>query len=51
MPITLSVGGKTKKYKNFDKAAQAVAKSKKIPLERAKAYVATVDRKQHPKKK
>ena len=47
MPIRL---GK-KKYKSFDRAAVAVAKKKGISKERAKAYVAVVDRKQHKKKK
>ncbi len=47
MPIRL---GK-KKYKSFDRAAAAVAKKKGISKERAKAYVAVVDRKQHKKKK
>jgi hypothetical protein len=51
MPIELSLKGKKKSYKDFNRAAQAVAKAKKIPIERARAYVATVDRKQHPKKK
>lgn len=47
MPIKM---GK-KKYKSFDTAAAAVAKKKGISKERAKAYVAVVDRKQHKKKK
>ena len=47
MPIKM---GK-KKYKSFDIAAAAVAKKKWISKERAKAYVAVVDRKQHKKKK
>jgi hypothetical protein len=47
MPIRL---GK-KKYKTFNKAADAVAKKKGISKERAKAYVAVVDRKQHKMKK
>lgn len=47
MPIRL---GK-KKYKSFDRAAAAVAEKKGISKERAKAYVAVVDRKQHKKKK
>ena len=47
MPIKM---GK-KKYKSFDRSAAAVAKKKGISKERAKAYVAVVDRKQHKKKK
>jgi hypothetical protein len=47
MPIKM---GK-KKYKSFDTAAAAVAKKKGISKERAKAYVAVIDRKQHKKKK
>ena len=47
MPIKM---GK-KKYKGFDTAAAAVAKKKGISKERAKAYVAVVDRKQHKKKR
>lgn len=46
MPIKM---GK-KKYKSFDTAAAAVAKKKGISKERAKAYVAVVDRKQHKKR-
>jgi hypothetical protein len=40
-----------KKYKSFNTAAVAVAKKKGISKERAKAYVAVIDRKQHKKKK
>jgi hypothetical protein len=40
-----------KKYKSFDTAVAAVAKKKGISKERAKAYVAVVDRKQHKKKR
>lgn len=47
MPIKM---GK-KKYKSFGGAAAAIAKKKGISKERAAAYVATIDRKQHPKKK
>lgn len=47
MPIKM---GK-KKYKSFDTAAAAVAKKKGISKERAKAYVAVVDRKQHKKRR
>jgi hypothetical protein len=47
MPIKM---GK-KKYKTFNRAAAAVVKKKGISKERAKAYVAVVDRKQHKKKK
>jgi hypothetical protein len=41
----------SKKYKSFDSAANAVAKKKGISKEKANAYVAAVDRKQHPKPK
>jgi hypothetical protein len=51
MPIQLTVKGKQKTYKKFNSAVNAVAKAKGISKERAAAYVATVDRKQHPKKK
>ncbi|HYY86150.1 MAG TPA: hypothetical protein VE594_03495 [Nitrososphaeraceae archaeon] len=47
MPIKM---GK-KKYKTFETAAAAVAKKKGISKDRARAYVAVVDRKQHKKKK
>lgn len=47
MPIKL--GKKT--HKTFEGAAKAVAKKKGISMDRARAYVATVDKKQHPKTK
>lgn len=45
MPIKMG----SKKYKKFDNAAKAIAKKKGISMDRARAYVASVDRKQHPK--
>jgi hypothetical protein len=48
---TLPIKMGKKKYKSFDTAVAAVAKKKGISKERAKAYVAVVDRKQHKKKK
>jgi hypothetical protein len=47
MPIKI---GK-RKYKSFKGAQKAVAKKKGISMKRAGAYVATVDRAQHKKKK
>lgn len=47
MPISM---GK-KKYKSFKGAANAIAKKKGLSKERASAYVASIDRKQHKKKK
>jgi hypothetical protein len=49
--LTMLIRLGKKKYKSFDRAAAAVAKKKGISKERAKAYVAVVDRKQHKKKK
>lgn len=47
MPIRM---GK-KKYKTFKGAVRAVMKKKGLSKKRASAYVATVDRKEHKKKK
>ena len=47
MPIKM---GK-KKYKSFKGAVNSVSKKKGLSKERAAAYVATIDRKQHPKNK
>ena len=47
MPIKM---GK-KKYKTFGRATTAVAKKKGLSKARAAAYVASIDRKQHPKRK
>jgi len=47
MPIKL---GK-KKYKTFSGAVKAIQKKKGLSKKRASAYVATVDRLQHKKKK
>jgi hypothetical protein len=47
MPIKM---GK-KKYKSFGGAVKAVQKKKGWSKARASAYVATIDRKQHKKKK
>ena len=40
-----------KTYKSFKGAARAVARKKGISIKRASAYVATVDRAQHPRKR
>jgi hypothetical protein len=45
MPVKIS--GKT--YKSHDTAVKAVAKTKGISIDRAHAYVATVERKQKKK--
>ena len=41
----------SKKYKSFKGAVNSVAKKKGLSKDRAAAYVATIDRKQHPKNK
>lgn len=45
MPVKMG----NKKYKSHDSAAKAVSRKKGIPIERAHAYVATVERKQKKK--
>ena len=40
-----------KKFKTFAGAAKSVAKKKGLSKKRAAAYVAAIDRKQHPKRK
>lgn len=41
----------SKKYKTFDGAVKSVMNSKGMSKEKASAYVASIDKKQHPKKK
>lgn len=47
MPLKIN----KKKYKSFKGAANAIAKKKGLSKERAAAYTAVIDRKQHKKKK
>lgn len=42
MPIKIG----EKWYASFERAAQMIAKKKGIPIQRARAYVATIERKQ-----
>lgn len=46
MPV--KIGRKT--FDNFDEAVNYVRRTKKIPIEKARAYVATIERKEKKKK-